>query len=85
MVLDPIIIEEIKSVCNCPERFTLLDFIGAGFGAFFVIDGLRRTVKNKKITPAPTIETVFGSAMVYIHTKRFFYAEQLGIKQVWQQ
>lgn len=83
MVLSQVELEEIRSVCNCPKKFQLLDFMGVSFGAFFLTDGLKRLVKQKKITPAPTIEVVFGSIMVYIHSRRFVYAKSLGIQPYW--
>lgn len=72
-------LEEIRANCNCPARFHLGDFLGVGFASFFAIDGLRRwNEPGERFWAASSI--FLASWMTWIHTKRFIYGSELGIR-----
>jgi len=70
--------EELRSVCNCPKKFQLLDIGGAAFGIFFMIDGFNRL--NKGTSGWAGVELAVGAIMALVHTTKFFHKDQLGIK-----
>jgi len=78
-------LEEIKAQCNCPSKFQIMDYFGAAFGILFFIDGAGRIIRVKKdtgkISAGAVMELFFGSVAFYLHSRRFVYAEDLGIRK----
>ncbi len=76
MVLCQLKNEEIRNYCNCPKKFQLIDGLGAGLGIFFVISNIRG-LKNQGFNGWNAVGLGLGSIMLYIHTARFFWAEEI--------
>ena len=72
---DKIMSEELKNFCNCPEKYQLIDFLGAGLGAFFIIQN--GIFLKRKFSYWNLAGLGLGVLMFYIHTARFHYAEQV--------
>jgi len=77
MLLNNLLLEELKNSCECPEKFQLLDFLGVGLGTFFITHGVFVLRKHNEETAL--IEMMLGAIMVFIHSQRFFFAKELGI------
>lgn len=50
-----------------PEQFEVIDFLGFALGSYFLYDGV--TGKGPK-----WVTISLGAIMMYIHSRRFFYA-----------
>lgn len=68
--------EELKNFCNCPEKYQLIDFFGAGMGTFFIIKNAYQMKKNG-YSHLNAVGLGVGTIMAYIHTARFFWAEDV--------
>ena len=68
-LIQKIIDDEMRNNAGRPQKYQLLDFIGAAYGFYFLQDGW----KSQKM-----LNVFIGSTMVYIHTLRFWYAPQGG-------
>ena len=81
MVLSQLQYEELKNYCNIPDKYQLIDFLGAGLGTFFIINNARQmykdTQRGDKISGWNFVGLGLGSVMLYIHTARFFWAEEI--------
>ena len=77
-MIKQLIKEELRSVCKCPKKFQLLDLGGTAFGIFFIIDSLNRFSKGANGWAG--VELAVGSIMALIHSTKFFYGNELGVK-----
>ena len=77
-MINKLVLEDLRSVCKCPKKFQLVDFGGVAFGIFFIIDSLRRAKKGED--GFAIIELGLGSIMAILHSTKFFYSKELGIK-----
>ena len=77
-MINQLILEDLKGVCKCPKKFQLIDFGGAAFGIFFVLDSIRRIKKGQNGWAGA--ELIMGSIMTLLHSTKFFYSKELGIK-----
>jgi len=74
-MINQLIKEELRSNCNCPKKFQLLDFGGVALGTFFIIDSIRRIKRGEN--GFAKVELGLGFIMALIHSTRFFYAKEL--------
>ena len=77
-MINQLLKEELRSVCNCPKKFQLLDLGGAAFGIFFIIDGLNRLKEEGNGWAG--VELAVGAIMTIVHSTKFFYKDELGVK-----
>lgn len=57
-----------------PSRFSVLDLSGAGLGAFMGYLGVRELRRGQNWQGYTAL--ALGGVMIWIHTRRFFYAPQ---------
>jgi len=77
-MINQFIKKELKKNCNRSKKLQLNDFGGTAFGLFFIIDSI---VRMKKGTNGLAVaELLIGSTMALVHSIKFFYAKELGVK-----
>ncbi len=70
--------QEMRGTCNCPKEWQFLDFGGAIFGIFFILDAFRK----KKLGTSDNwtlAELLLGTIMATLHTSKFFCGKEMGM------
>lgn len=74
-IIDRIENEELRNFCNCPKEYQLIDFFGAFLGAFFLVQNA--IFLSKRFNYLNIAGIGLGAIMFYIHTARFWWAEDV--------